>query len=125
MNKNTLEAQNPAPEAKPEASGNFNASAFLSCVKPLMSAEAHAQAEAFFASCENLKLNPEQVQGMAALPFKASAPATEKPAPEARTDRQAEMLDALRESHSAGVPSGKTELTAAQMLMAAIDKRGA
>lgn len=132
MSKPNLEAQNSAPEAKPDASGSFTASAFLACVKPLMSAESYEQARTFFATCEEQGFTLEQTKAMAALSLKApvhdaGTPKAEEPKVEAKeTDRMGEMLEAVREAHSSGVPSGKgAKLTPAQTLMAAMDKRGA
>jgi len=132
MSKTTLEAQNSAPEAKPAASGNFKASDFLACVKPLMSAEAYEEASKFFATCEEQGFTLEQTKAVAALSLKASVPVAEgakaetPKVDEQKSDRMGEMLEAIRESHSSGVPAGKgAKLTPAETLMAAMDKRGA
>lgn len=129
-NQPNLQSPDAAPEAKPKMAASFTASAVLACVKPLMSAEAFEQARVFFATCEEQGFTLEQTQAMAAIALKAAPDAEVPPqqpkADEQVPDRQAEMLEALREAHSDGVPSGKgAKLTPGQILMKSMEKRGA
>ena len=98
MDRATLEAQYPEllasileeGKALALAEHSFTPESFLACVKPFMVADEFTRAEAFFKTCADAKLTPEQTAAMAAvMPAKAGMNAK-------RDSFKADMLKAMQ-----------------------------